>query len=201
MAEVCSLCGEPLQADSICTELLCHHKFHTACLIDEGLELECTICEDQGVFYDHANTAPHITQEQVLKLYDDDAVFRRQLKAYVDATKACSKPRKALADLARQKKQQLSIRYAQIRAEVEALYETKKDELVSSEEYKAYRKAVQKHQASYSRLRTNYRDYTHRLSDLREKPGLRTLRPYWQTHCYRPTTFIRRAILFRYRRY
>lgn len=201
MADLCLLCEHPLLHETPQTELPCHHTFHTTCLMDENDGFHCATCENDDDFYQAPALIPSPGREQILKLYDDDERFRKQLKAYVEATKECAKPRKALADLAKQKKLQVSVRYAQIRAELEALYETKKDEIVSSEEYKAYKKVSAKQQASYSKLRTNYGEYIYSLSHLREKPCLKTLRSIWQTNCWRPSTFIHRALRFRYRRY
>lgn len=196
----CTVCQHPLNPDTPQTELLCHHKFHTTCLMDENNGFLCSVCEDtDDVYFPNPADAPVAGREQVLKLYDDDARFRRQLKAYVDATKACAKPRKALANLAKQKKLQVAVRYAQIKAELEGLYETKKDEIIATEEYKAYKKANAKQTASYMRLRRDYADYTRNLSHLREKPGLKTLRPLWAMHYHRPSTFIWRALRFQYR--
>jgi hypothetical protein len=200
MADLCSHCEHFLTPETPQTELLCHHKFHTTCLLDQNNGFVCELCEENDMYQPPA-LIPAAGREQILKLYDDDERFRKQLKAYVEATKECAKPRKALADLAKQKKLQVSVRYAQIRAELEALYETKKDEIISSEDYKAYKKASAKQQASYSKLRTNYGEYIYSLSHLREKPSLKSLRSIWQTNCWRPSTFIHRALRFRYRRY
>jgi hypothetical protein len=203
MTDSCSLCEETLN-NLPCTELLCHHKYHTQCFLtniatghQELHAIHCVVCE-QGVFAaeqdneDHEENhfvGDHTVQDDVqfLQLYETNAQFREDLKKCVKAGEESSKPRKAFHTLLLQKKRELKEILEPHIAEAQAAYDTKKDELLESEAFKNYKKTNGKWLRLWTKLVSVYHVNRYNVSYLRSKPGLRRL--------HAPTYYERRSVI------
>lgn len=225
MADLCSICEEIL-GERPRTELLCHHFFHTECVLtnianghpDQMDLLRCVTCqeaifnavEDQEEEEDNTsvvsnNSSNHsyatgAAATRVLNLYNANRNFRRDIKTYAHAVSSMSKPRRELQKLIALKKAELAQPYALIKAQYEGLYNTKKDELAQSESYKTYRRTDARAQRLYTNLGTKYRINKNHFAVLQTLPGLKRLRSTcrWRWRYYnRPSALIRRALRLR----
>lgn len=212
MADLCGLCEEAF-GERPQTQLVCTHRFHTDCMFariaaEETLAtLHCTTCEnpmfpgEEGEEEEEEDAESVHTEEtigarrtRVLTLYNTNRTFRRDMKTYVHAISSMSKPRNEFQALLRRTKAELKEPYALIKARYEGLYNTRKDQLIHSAEYIAYKKAFQRTQRLFSNLRTNYRVFSYHLPALTTVPGLKRLRGRFGP---RPFRLIQRALRLR----
>lgn len=214
MAQTCGFCEQEI-GDVPKIELLCHHFFHTNCfLVNFGDQ--CAVCDrpflqdgewqeveaeadNQSINSNHSETSA-AGAARILNLYNTNRHFRRDIKTYAHAVSSMSKPKRELQKLIALKKAELAEPYALIRAQYEGLYNTKKEQLVQSEPYKAYKRADARSQRLYSNLGTKYRVYKHHFYALQDLPGLKRLRRpnEWRWRYYsRPSSLIRRALRLR----
>jgi hypothetical protein len=212
MAETCGYCHEEL-GERPRMELLCHHIFHTHCVLNElhmDDDLRCASCQEflypnevednQSVASNHSDAS--VTQEstRVLNLYTTNRTFRRDIKTYAHAISSMNKPKTDLQKLIALKKAELAQPYALIKAHYEGLYNTKKDELVQSEAYKSYKRADARSKRLYINLETKYRINKNHFPTLQTIAGLKRLRytSRWRWRYYtRPSSLIRRALRLR----
>lgn len=213
MAETCGYCQEEF-GERPRVELLCHHFFHTQCMLDRlhlDDDLQCSHChefiypneangDNESVHSDHSNASNSAAGDRILNLYNTNRVFRRDIKTYAHALSSISKPKKELLKVIALKKAELAQPYALIKAQYEGLYNTKKDDIIQSEAYKAYRKADAKERRIYTSLQTKYRINKNHFPTLQTIPGLKRLRvtSRWRWRYYnRPSSLIRRALRLR----
>jgi hypothetical protein len=215
MAQTCSFCQQEIgQVPKL--ERLCHHFFHTTCFF-VNMGDQCIVCEQpflqDGAFQvedqedtltvesnhsEETEETDEAAATRVLNLYNTNRHFRRDIKTYVQAASSVSRPRRELHKLIALKKTELSEPYALIKAQYEGLYNTKKDELVQSEPYKAYKRADARTQRLYTNLGTKYRLYSYHFAALQTIPGLKRLRRSNRWRYYsRPISLIRRALRLR----
>ena len=214
MAQTCGFCEQEIgQVPKI--ELFCHHFFHTNCFL-LNMGDQCAVChepffenenglEEEGEIEDHddiESIGSHVSAAtaaaRVLNLFNTNRNFRRDIKTYVQASSSVSRPRRELHKLIAVKKAELAQPYALIKAHYEGLYNTKKDEIVQSDPYKAYKRADARTQRLYTNLGTKYRVYSYHFAALQALPGLKRLRRPCRWRYYsRPTSLIRRALRLR----
>lgn len=191
MTDLCSICEEALN-NLPCTELLCHHKYHTECFLTNvatGIHafynIQCVICHEGLLPIDdevepNDPTNVHMTDAQILAMFDTNEQFRQDLKAYVKAAEASSKPRKVFQKLLTTKKNELKEFATPFLNQVKTLYRGKKNEVMESEGFQEFKKTEAKWRRLYSNLRTTYHVDSYSLRALRSKPGMHRLHaPPW----------------------
>lgn len=221
MADICTLCAHEFQ-NFPRIELACHHSFHTHCFLtniattnpEHLFFLPCSTCE-QPIFAQqeeleqdieeetqgdnesvHSNHSVEQEQTRVSNLYDTNEAFRKDIQTYVKATRGVSKPRLAFQRLLKTKKTELLPTYTQIKAQYEGLYHTKKDEIVSSQEYKTFKSAEAKQSRYWYLLIQKYNITSRGLWGLRGKRGCKTIhRPFFWRNS--PNRLIRKALRLR----
>jgi hypothetical protein len=112
-----------------------------------------------------------------------------------------NKPFSEFKNLVATKKAEVANTYALMKAQYEGLYNTKKDEIMESEQYKMYTKAQKKYISSYSSLRRRYNLIGSSFSALSTKPGCRYIHQplYWRYRSKQPSYLIRHALHLRLR--
>jgi hypothetical protein len=193
MTDLCPICEETLN-NLPCTELLCHHKYHTECFLAHAAtgaqplyNIECPACYEPLLPvadpYEHEPGGPAtaaMSETQMLNAFDTNEQFRQDLKAYVKATEASSKPRRAFQKLITTKKNELKELAAPLLNQVKVMYAAKRDELLTSEQFKDFKKAEAKWRRLYSNLRTLYQVDRYSIRALRVRPGMHRLHaPSW----------------------
>jgi hypothetical protein len=135
-------------------------------------------------------------EERLSNLYDTNETFRKDIKKYVIALRGAAKPRATFRKLAATKKTELAPTWAQIKAMYEGHYSTKKDELMQSAEYKAFRSSDSRINRLYSLLHQRYNVTGWGLRSLRTKPGCKSIRRYspWRDS---PRYIVRRTLRLR----
>lgn len=182
----CVTCERPVFGDEVADEEEEEEEEQTE-LVEEVIEQP-----DNLIMTDENNQS-----NRVNRLFERNEQFRKDLKKYMLASRACAQPYKAFQKIVTAKKTELKPRYAQIKAMYEGLYHTKKNELIASDEYKNYRKADAKMKRYWNLLREKYDVRGNSLQYLTDKKGFKTLhRPYWS---YRRScqSIIRRALRLR----
>lgn len=199
--EQCSLCDEPFGDRHIC-QLVCGHTYHTQCLMDEDAYFYCEVCgdpEEEVLNEDDAQTAARLRT-----LWDTNEKFRKDIKAFQKVKRDLAAPKKAYQDFVAQKKAEVAPRWALLRAQYEGLYNTKQDEILESEQYKAYKAAYTKLTNAAGKLRARYEIHRWDFSSLRVLPGCKRL-SYTPWLIPRPQSLLWRALRLRfggrYRRY
>lgn len=209
----CFHCYIQIQETDAKTEMPCHRFLHTRCLIRMIQQRDfyhfdtCDACEAMFPNQDeevednesvHSNATEQAQGERILNLYNTNRNFRRDIKTYAHAFSAVSKPRRELKAIITSKKAELKEPYALIKAQYEGLYNTKKEEILQSEPYKAYRKADTRARRLYTNLGTKYNVFSYHFNALRGLPGLRRLHgPSRWRYYNRPTSLIRRGLRLR----
>ena len=226
MEAACSICNRDLQNLPI-TELLCHHVCHTFCFLNTIQTantnnqlhfLACVSCETpvfgqqeepdftQEAVETEAETETETEAEtheymsehsRVENLYTANAEFRTDIKKYMTALRGSAKPRQVFLKIVAAKKAELQPRYEQIKALYEGLYQTKKNELMSCDEYKAHRKADARAMRYWNLLRNKYNVRGYSLTALRNKRGCKSIRRPRYSFRYTPQYAIRKAIHLR----
>ncbi len=199
----CSICEEPLHQRPS-TQLLCGHFYHTQCFLtnlavaENMWDVHCGTChtgllpdfehehhedeeeeEQEEDENDDAGTY-HAEETRILQLYDTNEGFRKDIKKYIAAVRGTAKPRTALRKLIATKKTELAPTWAQIKAQYEGLYSIKKNELLNSQEYKAFRSANARVNRLFSILHEQYNITGWGIRILRTKPGCKSIRSHWR---------------------
>jgi hypothetical protein len=225
MEPVCPYCEEAFTAQPQ-TELPCHHRYHTQCFLDHIVTemtrpefpatAQCMMCitllfpgihgdneeeqeeeqEEQEEEEDAQSVGTTTSQTRILNLWNTNLQFRKDIKSYQASCKGVCRPLREFQALARTKKQEVASRFALLKAQYEGLAGTKKDEIVQSPEYKAYKSAIAKQTRWITKLRDTYDVSGFTLRHLRGIRGLKSLRRpyYWRS---RPNYIIRRALRLR----
>jgi len=214
----CPVCEHPLQERPI-TQLLCGHSYHTQCFLTNLAvaetmgDVHCVTCHT-GLLPDFVHEEQEQEQEEeqqdenddegtyaaeeerLSNLYDTNETFRKDIKKYVIALRGAAKPRATFRKLAATKKTELAPTWAQIKAMYEGHYSTKKDELMQSAEYKAFRSSDSRINRLYSLLHQRYNVTGWGLRSLRTKPGCKSIRRYspWRDS---PRYIVRRTLRLR----
>ena len=216
---ICNICEEVL-GDRPRTELLCHHQCHSQCFFTnirvayDFSDIECVTCrqpllppveepegeEEEAQEDDNASAENESVElrNRIQTLWLSNERFQKNVRAYHKANRDVSKPRIAFTKLLALKKAEVMPRFLLIKAQYEGITGVKKDEILESQEYKNYRKALTKSMGMLSRLRQNYRIHFYDLRYLRGFRGLRTLgrgRCRWRES---PSHMIRRAFRLRF---
>jgi hypothetical protein len=192
--EQCSLCEQPLAGRHIC-QLVCGHTYHTQCLMEDQTGFFCETCGDA---HEDEVEDQHETQAGVRarSLWETNEQFRKDIKAFQKVKADLSKPKKAYQELVAQKKAEVAPRWALLKAQYEGLYNTKEDEILESEQYKAYKRAYTRLTHAYTKLRTRYEIRSWDFSSLRTLPGCKRLSyAPWLTP--RPQSLLWRALRLR----
>ena len=210
MAQTCGFCEQEI-GDVPKIELMCHHFFHTNCfLVNFGDQ--CAVCAEP--FVQEAQEEEEEVEEQeeadavsvhsthsgytrIQNLYQTNATFRRDIKTYMHACRSVSKPQKEFKALLAVKKAELTPTYTLMKAQVEGLYNVKKDEVMNSEQYKAYKRADGRMTRYYSNLQRKYNIRNYQLSGLHHIPGLKRLQRSYRRYWNSPARLIRRALRLR----
>jgi hypothetical protein len=214
----CCVCEEALQ-ERPTTQLLCGHQYHTQCFLtnlavaENIWDVQCVAChqgllpdfeheEEQEEQEDQNNDAGTYAEEEtrISNLYDTNEAFRKDIKKYMSALRAAAKPRATFRKLAAAKKAELAPTWAQIKAQYEGHYNLKKDELIQSAEYKAFRSCDSRINRLFSLLRERYNVTGWGIRILRTKPGCKSIRRHlsWRDS---PRYIIRRILRLRLPRY
>lgn len=224
MEGICSYCEQPLETTAQ-TELLCHHRFHTHCILstirlrmlgpDPLPHLHCQQCQtvflEDGAETDEEenNDAVSVASSQsyqsertrIRNLWDTNPTFRRDIKNYMKSSRAVSKPRTALQKLIAEKKAEVTPIYAPLKLKVEGLYNVKKDEIMASQQLQAFRSADASFRRYHSNLQRKYGMRLRHFAYLRDKPGCKRIPGSYSYYRNSPKYMISSALRFRYRRY
>ena len=214
----CSACEHPLQERPI-TQLLCGHSYHTQCFFTNLAVTEnvwdtvCVTChtallpdfehehqdvEEEEEQEDNDDAGTYAAEEErLLNLYDTNEAFRKDIKKYVTALRGAAKPRTAFRKLAATKKAEVALTWAQIKAQYEGLYNVKKDELLQSQEYKAFRSSDARITRLFTNLRDRYNLTGWGIRALRVKPGCKSIRRHYRWR-ESPRYIMRRALRLRF---
>ncbi len=144
------------------------------------------------------NTDASVAEEtRINSLWTTNTQFRQDIQNYIKATRCVAKPRREFQALVKTKKDEVAPTYALIKAQYEGLYNVKKDELMSSTQYKTYRSADMKQIRYWYLLQQKYNLNSLSLIYLRSKRGCKTIhRPFfWRS---KPKYLIRRALRIRF---
>lgn len=207
-APICPYCEEPVQQDQMKAQAPCGNLFHTPCFLylrpqRNGHIHECGPCfalfyPDDEEIEEVEEEALNTEQNRISNLYDTNEEFRKDIKKYVTALRGISKPKREFQKLVATKRAELQPRYTQIKAMYEGLYNTKKNEVITSNEYKVYRTADSRISRYWSMLREKYQlDNYNSLNVLAHKRGCRSIRRprrYWHNT---PSYIIRRGLRLR----
>lgn len=220
MADQCRICDEAL-AERPRIELLCLHAYHTQCFLtnvavaEDIHDIHCVACqahilpqeeeveeeaeEDEEI--DDAQSVQSASsgereRARIHTLWDTNPRFRDLIQKYIKAYRASYQPCLAFKRLVQTKKAELNPIYAPIKLQLEGLYSVKKDELTSSQEYKAYKSAEAKYTRYFTMIQHEYDVSGWGLYHLRTKKGCKRIqRPYrWRSS---PRYIIRRGLRFR----
>lgn len=219
--DVCAICEHPFENQPQ-TELLCHHRYHTQCFLENVAvtlvgqhphnRLQCVVChgqlledfqqgdvdeeEEDQEEEDAQSVGSTTSHTRIVNLWNTNERFRKDIKSYQASCRALCRPLREFQALTRTKKQELAPRFALLKAQYEGLAGTKKDEIMQSPEYKAYKSAIAKQTRWITKLRDAYGVSGYTLRHLRGIRGLKSLRrpSYW---LFRPNSIIRRALLLR----
>ena len=187
---VCWRCNEPLLETQPQTELPCHHFLHTACLINivhYNAHNECMICNT--IFYEHEDdfVADVSEETRIQTLYNTDTKFKKAAKNLVKQKGLCGRNRTKVVNLIKQKKNEIRNQLLLIKAQMEGLTNTKKQEIFNSQEYKDYVKSQRTYTALENRLRRDYTCSPKLLQRaLQEKTGFKRFNPRhrWRDRSY-----------------
>lgn len=178
----CWRCNNQLQEDQQQTELLCHHRMHTACFLDiVHLDYTCPHC-DQPINPNMPGFREHVDEEteetRVQNLYDTQSVFRDLAKKIAKKRTEISKKERAYLHCIKEKKGEIRNQLLVIQAQLEGLTETKKTEIRNSVAYKEYMAAKRSYSLLTGRLRTNYNCSERKMARcLQNKIGFRRFHP------------------------
>lgn len=211
MADTCGICNEDL-GELPRTELLCHHICHTSCFLNtiqatnfyDQRFLACVVCEEPFFEQDNDSVQTDETEnsdaQRANTLYETNTNFRKDIKYYMYVKRALNRPHRNFRNLLAVKKAEVQDAYMLMKAQYEGLYNTKKDELTQSEEYKLYSQAQKKYLVTYSSLRRKYNVTRAMLYSLRTRPGLKSISSHrWYYSTVRPGYMIRKALRLRLR--
>jgi hypothetical protein len=226
----CETCQTPL-GDTPATQLLCGHRYHTQCFLhtlevailnENPQQTFCAVChthfffvnddqeeeEEEEVQYGPENNPETQTQDQpqrerqrVHTLWNTNPEFKKDLKTYMKSQRDMARPLRAFQTVLTTKKRELNEIYMPIKLRLEGIYNTKKDELMNTDECKAYRRALARCQRYYTLVHTKYTLTNSAFYYLREKRGCKRLKRYRHRWASAPQWMIRRAIRFRFRYY
>lgn len=144
---------------------------------------------------------PLTERQRVHNLWDTNSEFKKDLKIYMKSQRDMARPLRAFQTVLMTKKRELNEIYMPMKLRLEGIYNTKKDELMNTEECKAYRRALARCQRYYNLVHTKYTLTNSAFSYLREKRGCKRLKRYRYRWVTTPHWMIRRAIRFRFRYY
>ena len=206
----CGICDEEI-GELPRTELLCHHVTHTSCFLNRirqtnyanQILLQCGICEEpffEEQDNDSVQTDATNDTQRANTLYETNTNFRKDIKYYMHVKRALNKPHRNFRNLLAVKKAEVQDAYTLMKAQYEGLYNTKKDELTQSEEYRLYSKAQKKYLNTYASLRRKYNLTRAMFYSLRTRPGLKSISSHrWYYSFVRPGYMIRKALRLRLR--
>lgn len=188
---VCWRCQEPLLETQPQTELPCHHFLHTACLINivhYNFFNHCALCNT--IFFEHEDEdAPNEVSEEtrIQNLYNTDIKFKKAAKKLAKQKAISRRNRTKVVSLVKQKKGEIRNQLLLLKAQVEGLTNTKKQEVFDSQEYKDYIKSQRTYTALENRIRRDYTCSPRLLQRaLQEKPGFKRFNPKsrWRDRSY-----------------
>ena len=206
MTDVCNICEEALN-NLPCTELLCHHKYHTQCFLTNvatGIHnidmIQCVVChmslfpeEDEDEPIQQAEGAAYLGEAEIQTLFDTNEQFRQDLKIYVKTSEASSKPRRTFQRFLVVKKRELKEECNPLFQQLKTFYTAKKEQIVESNEFKEFKKTESKWRRSYKYVKQTYGVDSYNLQFLRSKPGMRRLHaPPWYLRS--PMRIIKRSL-------
>lgn len=180
----CWRCHEPLLENEPQTELPCHHFLHTTCfvqIIHYDIWRNCPICNEAfNVLEDHEAPAENQVSEEtrIQNLYNSNVRFKEAAKKLVKQKNMANRNRTKVVNLVKQKKNEVRDQLLLIKAQLEGITETKKQEVFNSQEYKNYIKFQRSYTALENKLRTDYNCSAKLLARaLYEKPGFKRFNP------------------------
>jgi hypothetical protein len=181
----CWRCHEPLLENEPQTELPCHHFLHTTCfvqIVHYNLWRNCPICNEvfnQNEEDEEETPAAQLSEEtRIQNLYNSNARFKEAAKKLVKQKGLCSSSRMKVAKLVKEKKNEVRNQLLLIKAQLQGITETKKREVMNSQEYKNYIKSQRAYTMMENKLRADYNCSPKLLSRaLYEKPGFRRFNP------------------------
>jgi hypothetical protein len=221
MADFCTICDEEIGEQPI-TELLCHHFFHTTCILNmftmhpQNHHLQCVTCQEP---FFTVQAQPAVDEEQdeddetdeeeeeanywvrqaservrVTNLYDTDPKVRELIKKYKTAYREVGKPRTQYAKLVMRKKEQLSNFADPLFQQIRERQREINKDVFNSLEYKTFRQKDAALMRYYNKLQSTYNITSRSFHFLHDKRGCRGLR--------RPSYFnrwrVRRNLRLRY---
>ncbi len=199
MADFCAICDEEIGEQPI-TELLCHHFFHTTCILNmftmhpQNHHLNCFTCQQpfftvQAQEVEVEEAAETETEEEdnywvrqavervrVTNLYDTDPKLRGLIKKYKAAYRQVCKPQTVLNKLIMRKKEALSSFSEPLFRQLRERQREVKQEVLNSLEYKTFRKANATMMRHYNKLKNEYRISGSLFHVLHEKRGCKGLK-------------------------
>jgi hypothetical protein len=203
--EQCILCLHDLGEDRPKSELLCHHSFHTECLLTRIAQnfYRCPTCDQRylqrNLFQDYDDDDPaHDIQQQteserINTLFDTNPNFRKDIKLYRKKVVEASKSRRIFERYVRVKKELLKSFVEPLERQIQEYRNTKIEEIKNSQEYKTFVTKDRAVKAFFAKFPRTYRMDS--FWYLRNKRGCKNL----STYRYRrsPQSLLRRNMRVR----
>lgn len=208
----CTYCRHPIDEEAPKTTLMCHHTYHTFCLIalweDRAFDIfdfRCHQCNvgirnniPQEMVPDlDAPLRGETENNQVIEqLYDSNQDFKKGIKDVLKSQRETMKLRKPLVTLIKTKRTEAQPLFKDFEIRLKALHDLKMMEIKDSDEYKVYMRKI----ASHNRLLSRFaRKSGHPLYLIRRGLKNKLARSTLNKLCYEMNAvwLVRRA--FRYR--
>jgi hypothetical protein len=186
---ICPYCEEQIQQNQPKAQAPCLTFFHTACFLylrpqRNGHIDNCDACftlfypDDEEVEEEFVNDEGNVEDvnpsTRIRNLYDTNEKFRNLAKNLVKQKTVVIKAKSAVANLAKEKKNEIRNQLLAIKAQLQGLLEGKQGELRDSEEYKNYVKGKRRYEGLLNQLRRQYDCSQYALSTyLNDKTGFR----------------------------
>ncbi len=208
----CTYCRHPIAGDAPTTTLMCHHTYHTFCLIAlwedtefDIFDFHCHECNvgirndiPREMVPDLDAPRPGETEDiqSIEQLYSNNPEFKQGMKEVMKSHRESARLRKPLMAMIKSKKAEAKPLFKDFEMRLKAPRDLKMMELKDSDEYKSYMRKIGNHNRLVSKFvrKTGHPLYRIRRG-LKNKVGRSTL----ERLCYEaaPSWLLRRA--FRYR--
>lgn len=186
---ICWRCENPLLGEQQQTELLCHHRMHTACFLQIAhLDYNCPYCNEpinpNGPAAQYEHHESDVEGARIRNLYETNARFKELAQKIAKKRRLVSQKQTAYLKFMKTKKEEIRNQLLVIKAQLEGLTETKKTEIKNSDAYKEYISATRGYTMLENKLRQQYNCSPRKFArSLKEKPGFRRFSPIsWRQH-------------------
>jgi hypothetical protein len=187
----CWRCDADIFDDEQQTQLLCHHRMHTACFLQIAhLDFNCPHCNEpinpNGPAAQFQHHESDVEGARIRNLYETNEAFKTLAQKIAKKRSLASKSQTAYTKLIKTKKEEIRNQLLAIKAQLEGLTETKKTEIKESTIYKEYMSANRGYNLLLGKMRTEYNCSERKLGRaLQEKQGFRRFTPFRYSRFYR----------------